>query len=112
MPARKLGKHPNAKTYMWRRVIFVLAVMITLSFIGKIVLSFFNAEYVSLELSGNVHYTDVQIYDVLGDQLENIVTDSEERTATYLKENLSYIKEARVVRHIMKRMLTIDITRT
>ena len=110
MPARRLGKHPNAKIYMWRRIILVIAILITLSFAGKIVLSFFSAEYVSLELSGNIHYTDVQIYDVLGEKLENIVTDSEEQTADYLKENLSYIKEVHVVKHVMKRILTIEVT--
>ena len=110
MPARRLGKHPNAKIYMWRRVIFVLAFLITLSFIGKIALGFFSAEYVSLELSGDIHYTDVQIYDVLGGKLENIVTDSEERTAAYLQENLSYIKDVHVVKHVMKRILTITVT--
>ena len=110
MPARRLGKHPNAKIYMWRRVIFVLAFLITLSFIGKIALGFFGAEYVSLELSGNIHYTDVQIYDVLGEKLENIVTDSEEQTAAYLQENLSYIKDVHVVKHVMKRILTITVT--
>lgn len=110
MPARRLGKHPNAKIYMWRRIILVIAVLVTLSFAGKIVLGFFGAEYVSLELSGNMHYTDVQIYDVLGEKLENIVTDSEEQTANYLKERLSYIKEVHVVKHVMKRILTIEIT--
>lgn len=110
MPARQLGKHPNAKIYIWRRTILLVAVIVTLSFIGKIVLGFFNAEYVSLELSGNMHYTDVQIYDVLGEKLENIVTDSEEQTSNYLKESLSYIKEAHVVKHVMKRILTIEIT--
>lgn len=110
MPARRLGKHPNAKIYVWRRIILVIAVIVTLSFAGKIVLGFFSAEYVSLELSGNMHYTDVQIYDVLGEKLENIVTASEEQTARYLKENLSYIKEVHVVKHIMKRILTIEVT--
>ncbi len=110
MPARRLGKHPNAKIYMWRRVIFVLAFLITLSFIGKIALGFFSAEYVSLELYGNIHYTDVQIYDVLGEKLENIVTDSEEQTAVYLQENLSYIKDVHVVKHVIKRILTITVT--
>ena len=84
--------------------------MVTLSFVGKIGLDFFSAEYVSLELSGNIHYTDVQIYNVLGEKLENIVTDSEKQTADYLKESLSYIKEAHVVKHVMKRILTIEIT--
>ena len=110
MPARRLGKHPNAKIYMWRRSILVIAILVTLSFAGKIVLGLFSAEHVSLELSGNIHYTDVQIYDVLGEKLENIVTDSEERTADYLKENLSYIKEVHVVKHVMKRILTIEVT--
>jgi hypothetical protein len=110
MPARRLGKHPNARIYMWRRVVFIVTVVITLSFIGKIVLGFFCAEYVSLELSGNIHYTDVQIYDVLGEKLENIVIDSEEQTADYLKESLSYIKEVHVVKHVMKRILTIEVT--
>ena len=110
MPARRLGRHPNAKIYVWRRVVFVIAIVITLSFIGKVVLGFFGAQYVSLELSGNMHYTDVQIYDVLGEKLENIVTDSEEQTAAYLRENLSYIKEAHVVKHVMKRILTITVT--
>lgn len=95
---------------MWRRIILVIAILVTLSFAGKIVLGFFSAEYVSLELSGNIHYTDVQIYDVLGEKLENIVTDSEEQTADYLKENLSYINEVHVVKHVMKRILTIEVT--
>ena len=110
MPARRLGKHPNAKIYMWRRIILVIAVLVTLAFTGKIVLGFFRAEYVSLEVSGNMHYTDVQIYDVLGEKLENIVTDSEEQTADYLKESLSYIREVQVVKHVMKRVLTIEVT--
>ena len=110
MPARRLGKHPNAKIYVWRRIILVIAVIVTLSFAGKIVLGFFGAEYVSLELSGNMHYTDVQIYDVLGEKLENIITASEEQTARYVKENLSYIKEVHVVKHVMKRVLTIEVT--
>ena len=110
MPARRLGKHPNAKVYLWRRIILLIAVLVTLAFAGKIGLGFFSAEYVSLELSGNMHYTDIQIYDVLGEKLENIVTDSEKQTAAYLKKNLSYIKEVHVVKHIMKRVLTIEVT--
>ena len=110
MPARRLGRGTNAKIYVFRRVVFIVAVVLTLSFIGKIALSFFGAEYVSLALSGNMHYTDVQIYDALGEQLQNIVTDSEEQTSIYLKTNLSYIKDAHVTKHVMKRMLTIKIT--
>jgi hypothetical protein len=91
-------------------MIFIVAIVLTLAFAAKIVLSFFSAEYLSFELSGNVHYTEVQIYDILAEQLDNIVTDSEERTATYLKENLSYIKDAHVSKHVMKRLFTIEIT--
>lgn len=109
-PAQRLGKVTHAKIYLFRRVVFILAVVLTLAFIGKIVLSFFGAEYVSLELSGNMHYTDVQIYNALGEQLQNIVTDSEEQTSIYLKKHLSYIKDAHVTKHVMKRMLTIEIT--
>ena len=110
MPPRQLGKHPNAKIYRLRRIVFTVAALLTLAFITKTVLSFFEVEYVSLELSGNMHYTDLQIYDVLGKKLQNIVTDSEEQTATYLKENLSYIKDAYVTKHVMKRVLTIEVT--
>ena len=95
---------------MYRRVIFIVAIVLTLAFIAKVVLSFFATEYVSFELSGNAHYTEAQIYDILAKQLDNIVTDSEERTATYLKENLSYIKDAHVSKQVMKRLLTIEIT--
>ena len=109
-PAQRLGKGTHTKVYLFRRIVFVLAIVLTLAFIGKIVLSFFGAEYVSLELSGNMHYTDVQIYDALGEQLQNIVTDSEEQTSIYLKKHLSYIKDAHVTKHVMKRMLTIEIT--
>ncbi|RKU09168.1 hypothetical protein C6503_21755 [Candidatus Poribacteria bacterium] len=110
MPAQRLGKRANNKIYFLRRVVFAVAIVLTLAFIGKIVLSFFGAEYVSLELSGNIYYTDVQIYDALGKQLQNIVTDSEEQTSIYLKKKLSYIKDAHVTKHVMKRMLTIEIT--
>ena len=109
MPAQRLGRRANVKTYLLRRVVFTVAVLLTLAFVGKMVLSFFGAEYVSLELSGNMHYTDLQIYDTLGKQLENIIIDSEEQTATYLKENLSYIKDAHITKHVMKRMLTIEV---
>ena len=110
MPRQRLGRRANTKTYLLRRIVFSVAFVLTLSFIGKTVLSFFGAEYVSLELSGNMHYTDLQIYDALGKQLQNIVTDSEERTVNYLKENLSYIKDVSVTKHVIKRLLTIEIT--
>ena len=110
MPARRLGRQPHAKIYMYRRVIVAVAILLSLTFAAKVVLSFFSAEYVSFKLSGNAHYTEAQVYDILAEQLDNIVTDSEARTATYLKENLSYIKKAHVSKHIMKRLLTIEIT--
>ena len=110
MPARRLRKRANNKIYLLRRVVFIVAIVLTLSFIGKIILSFFGTEYVSFSLSGNRHYTDLQIYDALGKQLQNIVTASEEETSLYLKKNLSYIKEAHVTKHVMKRMLAIKIT--
>jgi len=83
--------------------------MITFAFILKTVLSFFNVEHVSFNLDGNMHYTDLQIYDALG-SLQNIVIDSEKRMANHLKENLSYIKDVHVTKHVMKRMLTIEVT--
>ncbi len=110
MPARRLGEHPHAKVYMYRRGLFIVAIVLTLAFIGKIILSFFGSEYVSLELSGNVHYTEVQIYDILAEQLDNIVIDSTGQTENYLKENLSYIKEVHISKHVMKRLFTIEIT--
>ena len=105
-----LERHPSAKVYLWRRLIVIIALGVTLSFIGKTVLHFFSVEHISLELFGNLHYTEMQVYDVLGAKLDNILTDSEEQTAVYLKESLSYIKDARVSKHLMKRMLTIEVT--
>ena len=83
---------------------------VTLAFVGKTLLNFFRVEHVTLEVSGNVHYTERAIYDVLGANLDNIVIESEERAATYLKENLSYIKDARISKHLMKRVLTVEVT--
>ena len=100
----------HAKVYLWRRLIVFIAVTVTLAFGGKTLLNFFRVEHVTLEVSGNVHYTERAIYDVLGANLDNIVTESEERAATYLKENLSYIKDARISKHLMKRVLTIEVT--
>lgn len=105
-----LERRTSAKVYLWRRLIVIIALGVTLSFIGKTVLHFFSVEHISLELFGNLHYTEMQVYDVLGAKLDNILTDSEEQTAAYLKESLSYIKDARVSKHLMKRMLTIEVT--
>ena len=109
--ARQLGApRRRTKVYLWRRLIVFIAVAVTLAFVGKTLLNFFRVEHVTLEISGNVHYTERAIYDVLGANLDNIVTESEERAATYLKENLSYIKDARISKHLMKRVLTIAVT--
>ena len=109
--AQQLGApRRGAKVYLWRRLIFFIAVTVTLAFVGKTLLNFFRVEHVTLEVSGNVHYTERAIYDVLGANLDNIVIESEERAATYLKENLSYIKDARISKHLMKRVLTIEVT--
>lgn len=96
--------------YRARRTIIVGIVAITLLFIGKIILSFFNFERVSFALFGNIHYTEGQIYDVLGENLDNIVTESEAKTAKYLKDNLSYIKDVQVTKNLVKRKLTIEVT--
>lgn len=109
--AQQLGApRRGAKVYLWRRLIFFIAVTVTLAFVGKTLLNFFRVEHVTLEVSGNVHYTERAIYDVLGANLDNIVIESEERAATYLKEHLSYIKDARISKHLMKRVLTIEVT--
>lgn len=95
-----------------RRMTIVGTVIITLLFIGKILLGFFDLQHVhvSIVLADNSHYKEGNIYDVLGDNLENIITDSEAETVTYLKENLSYVKDAYVSKNYVKRQLTIEIT--
>ena len=104
------GKHTNTSKYLARRITVLGTVLVTLLFISKIILGFFNVENVSLTLSGNVHYTAGQIYDVLGANLHNIITDSETRAAEYLQENLSYVKAARISKNLAKRQLNIEIT--
>ena len=98
--------------YRARRMFVLGTLVVTLLFLGKIVLGFFDFErvQVSIALFGNSHYTEGQIYNVLGENLDNIVTDSEVQTVTYLKENLSYIEDAHVSRSFVKRQLTIEIT--
>lgn len=98
--------------YRARRMIIFGTLIITLLFLAKIFLGFFDFEHVqvSIALFGNSHYTEGQIYNVLGENLDNIVTDSETQTAAYLKENLSYIEDAYVSRSFVKRQLTIEIT--
>ncbi|MCG9129222.1 hypothetical protein JT359_16655 [Candidatus Poribacteria bacterium] len=98
------------KNYRARRMIILVSTVITLLFITKIFLGFFNIEHVTFALFGNIHYTEGQVFDVLGEKLDNIITDSEEKTAIYLKENLSYVEEAQVTRNLLKRLLTIEIS--
>lgn len=103
-------KKVKNKNYRARRTIILVSVAITLLFLVKIFIGFFNIEHVTFALFGNIHYTDGQVFDVLGENLDNIITESEEKTAIYLKENLSYIEDANVTRNLIKRLLTIEIT--
>jgi len=103
-------KRVRTSTFRARRIVIIGMLLITVLFIGKIILGFFNIENVSFALFGNLHYTEGQIYDVLGDNLDNIVIDSEYQTATYLKENLSYLKNVEVTKNLAKRQLTIEVT--
>ncbi len=111
-PSHRIFNPRRVRTprYRTRRTIILGIVVITALFTGKIILSFFNFERVSFALFGNMHYTEGQIYDVLGENLDNIVTDSEADTARYLKDNLSYIKEVHVTKNLAKRQLTIQVT--
>ncbi|MYG00050.1 hypothetical protein F4212_13095, partial [Candidatus Poribacteria bacterium] len=61
------GNH-NAR-YRVRRMVIVVTVLITMLYIGKILLGFFDLQHVhvSIVLAGNSHYTEGDIYDVLGD---------------------------------------------
>ncbi len=98
--------------YRARRIIILGILVITLLFLGKILLSFFDFEHVnvSIALFGNSHYTEGQIYDVLGENLGNIITDSEAKNVAFLKENLSYIEDAHISKNFVRRQLTIEIT--
>ena len=111
-PSHRIFNPRKVRTpkYRARRMIILCIAVITLLFIGKIILSFFNFEHVTFALFGNMHYTKGQIYDVLGENLDNIVTDSELKTEKYLKENLSYIKDVHVTKNLVRRMLTIEVT--
>lgn len=103
-------KRVKNKNYRARRTTILISTVITLLFLAKIFLAFFNIEHVTFALFGNIHYTEGQVFDVLGENLDNIITDSEEETALYIKDNLSYIEEANVTRNLIKRLLTIEIT--
>ena len=111
-PSHRIFNQRKNRTprYRTRRMIIFAIVVVTLLFIGNVILGFFNFERVTFALFGNIHYTKGQIYDVLGENLDNIVTDSESKTAEYLKDNLSYIKDVHVTKNLVKRMLTIEVT--
>lgn len=111
-PTHRIFKPKRIRTprFRTRRIIILGITLVTLLFIAKILLGFFNIEHVSFALNGNFHYTDAQVFDVLGENLDNIITNSEEKTAAYLKENLSYIEDVWVTRNLAKRQLTIEIT--
>ena len=113
-PSHRIFKpiRSRAPKYRARRMFILGTFIVTLLFLAKILLGFFDFEHVqvSVALFGNSHYTEGEIYNVLGENLDNIVTDSEAQTVAYLKENLSYIKDAYVSRSFVKRQLTIEIT--
>lgn len=111
-PSHRIFNPRKVRTpkYRTRRMLIIGITVVTFLFIGKIILSFFNFERVTFALFGNIHYTKGQIYDVLGENLDNIVTESESKTAKYLKDNLSYIKDVHVTKDLVKRMLTIQVT--
>lgn len=103
-------KRIHNKKFRARRTLIFCITIVTLLFISKILIGFFNINQVTFALFGNLHYTEGQVFDVLGDNLDNIITDSERKTVKYLKENLSYIEQAKVTKNIAKRLLTIEIT--
>ena len=113
-PSHRIIKPNRTRTprYRARRMFVIGIIVITCMFLAKIFIGLFDFEHVevSIALLGNSHYTEGQIYDVLGKNLENIITDSEAKTVAFLKENLSYIKDAHVNKNLVKRQLTIDIT--
>ena len=103
-------KRVRNKNYRARRTTILISTVVTFLFLAKIFLGFFNIEHVTFALFGNIHYTEEQVFDVLGENLDNIITDSEEKTALYIKDSLSYIEEAHVTRNLIKRLVTIEIT--
>ncbi len=98
--------------YRARRMVIYGTVVVTLLFLTKLFVGLFDFEHVhiTINLTENSHYTEGHIFDVLGDNLQNIITDSESKTAAYLKDNLSYVKEAYVSKNYAKRQLSVEIT--
>lgn len=98
--------------YRARRMVIYGTVVVTILFLTKLFVGLFDFEHVhiTINLPDNSHYTEGHIFDVLGDNLQNIITDSETKTETYLKESLSYIKDAYVSKNYAKRQLAAEIT--
>ena len=113
-PEHRIFKPKRIRTprYRARRMVIYGTVVVTLLFLTKLFVGLFDFEnvHVIINLTGNSHYSDGHIYDVLGDNLQNIITDSEYKTAAYLKDNLSYVKNALVTKNYVKRQLSVEIT--
>lgn len=113
-PDHRIFKPKRIRTprYRARRMVIYGTVIVTFLFLTKLFVGLFDIEnvHVIINLTGSSHYKEGHIYDVLGDNLQNIITDSESKTATYLKDNLSYVKNAYVSKNYVKRQLSIEIT--
>ncbi len=113
-PEHRIFKPKRIRTprYRARRIVIYGTVVVTLLFLTKLFVGLFDIGnvHVIINLTGKSHYTEGDIYDVLGDNLQNIITDSESKTATYLKDNLSYVMDAYVTKDYVKRQLSIEIT--
>lgn len=113
-PQHRIFKPKRIRTprYRTRRLIIYGTFVVTLLFLMKLFVGLFDFKHVhvNINLTGNSHYTEGHIFDVLGDNLQNIITDTESKTSTYLKDNLSYIKDAFVSKNYAKRQLSVEIT--
>lgn len=113
-PEHRIFKPKRIRTprYRARRIVIYGTAVVTILFLTKLFVGLFDIEHVHviINLTGNSHYTEGHIYDVLGDNLQNIITDSESKTETYLKDNLSYVKDAYVSKKYVKRQLSVEIT--
>ncbi len=113
-PEHRIFKPKRIRTprYRTRRIVIYGTVVITFLFLTKLFVGLFDIDqvHVIINITGKSHYTEGDIYDVLGDNLQNIITDSESKTATYLKNNLSYVKDAYVTKNYVKRQLSVEIT--
>ena len=113
-PQHRIFKPKRIRTprYRTRRMIILGTVVVTFLFLTKLFVGLFDFEHVHVNiiLTGNSHYTEGHIFDVLGGNLQNIITDTESETSTYLKDNLSYINEAYISKNYLKRQLSVEIT--